>query len=165
MKDKRQRIAVTWPYAAVYSDPAFAASLLQAAANSVGMPYCAPPPNVMHPQLSIIPTEATHPYAYGYHRYMPYQMLHRNSAVAAAAAMPSLAHPHIPALSSSPNEVAYTRLDSCLENEYFENSSSPSNSLSSIVSDVEKVNISCVSFTATSYENHQKHTLAPKIVA
>lgn len=29
MKDKRQRIAVAWPYAAVYSDPAFAASILQ----------------------------------------------------------------------------------------------------------------------------------------
>ncbi|XP_043662292.1 segmentation protein even-skipped [Drosophila teissieri] len=39
MKDKRQRIAVAWPYAAVYSDPAFAASILQAPANSVGMPY------------------------------------------------------------------------------------------------------------------------------
>lgn len=39
MKDKRQRIAIAWPYAAVYSDPAFAASILQAAANSVGMPY------------------------------------------------------------------------------------------------------------------------------
>ncbi|KAI5638091.1 homeobox domain-containing protein [Phthorimaea operculella] len=34
MKDKRQRIAVAWPYAAVYSDPAFAASILQAAASS-----------------------------------------------------------------------------------------------------------------------------------
>uniref|UniRef100_A0AAG5DEP1 Homeobox domain-containing protein n=1 Tax=Anopheles atroparvus TaxID=41427 RepID=A0AAG5DEP1_ANOAO len=43
MKDKRQRIAVAWPYAAVYSDPAFAASILQAAANSVGMPYGYPP--------------------------------------------------------------------------------------------------------------------------
>ncbi|XP_026472092.1 homeobox even-skipped homolog protein 1-like [Ctenocephalides felis] len=39
MKDKRQRIAVAWPYAAVYSDPAFAASILQAAASSVAMPY------------------------------------------------------------------------------------------------------------------------------
>lgn len=137
MKDKRQRIAVTWPYAAVYSDPSFAASILQAAAQSIGMPYCAP--NVMHPQLPMIPTESSHQYAYGYHRYMPYQMHHRN-----AAGLPSLAHPHILPLSSSPNEAVFTRLDSCLENDYFENSSStsPSNSLSSI-SDVEKVNFHC----------------------
>ncbi|KAI5699809.1 hypothetical protein M8J76_007356 [Diaphorina citri] len=33
MKDKRQRIAMAWPYA-VYTDPAFAASVLQAAAAS-----------------------------------------------------------------------------------------------------------------------------------
>lgn len=128
MKDKRQRIAVTWPYAAVYSDPAFAASLLQAAANSVSMPYYAP-----NPQLSIIPPEASHQYAYGYHRYMPYPMLHRNIGT-----MPSLAHSHISPLSTPPNETVFTRLDSCLENDYFENSSSPSNSLSSL-SDVEKV--------------------------
>lgn len=131
MKDKRQRIAVTWPYAAVYADPSFAASLLQAAANSVGMPYCAP--NIMHPQLSIIPSEASHQYPYGY-RYMPYQMLHRNTA-----GMPTLAHSHISPLSTSPNETVFTRLESCLENDYFESSSSPSNSLSSI-SDAEKVN-------------------------
>lgn len=49
MKDKRQRIAIAWPYAAVYSDPAFAASILQAAANSVGMPYGYPHGGV--PQL------------------------------------------------------------------------------------------------------------------
>uniref|UniRef100_A0A8D9BY23 Segmentation protein even-skipped n=1 Tax=Cacopsylla melanoneura TaxID=428564 RepID=A0A8D9BY23_9HEMI len=35
MKDKRQRIAMAWPYA-VYTDPAFAASVLQAAAASAG---------------------------------------------------------------------------------------------------------------------------------
>lgn len=136
MKDKRQRIAVTWPFAAVYSDPSIAASILQAAANSLGMPYCAP--NMMHPQLPMIPTEASHQYAYGYHRYMPYQMHHRNTA-----GLPSLAHPHmLPLSSSSPNETAFTRLDSCLENDYFENSSStsPTNSLSSIP-DVEKVKL------------------------
>lgn len=39
MKDKRQRMALAWPYA-VYTDPAFAASLLQAAAASTGYaPY------------------------------------------------------------------------------------------------------------------------------
>lgn len=126
MKDKRQRFAVTWPYAAVYTNPSLAASLLQAAANSVGMPYCVP--NVMHPPLSMIPSEATHQYPYGY-RYMPYQMLHQN-----AAGMPpsSLAHSHISPLSTSSNETVFTRLDGCLDNDYFESSSSPSNSLSSI---------------------------------
>lgn len=60
MKDKRQRIAMAWPYA-VYTDPAFAASVLQAAAASASsglhgittvaaasysyshMPTCCPP--------------------------------------------------------------------------------------------------------------------------
>lgn len=52
MKDKRQRIAVAWPYAAVYSDPAFAASILQAAATSVALPYAYPglaPPTLLQP--------------------------------------------------------------------------------------------------------------------
>lgn len=49
MKDKRQRIAVAWPYAAVYSDPAFAASILQAAATSVALPYAYP--GLAHPGL------------------------------------------------------------------------------------------------------------------
>lgn len=72
MKDKRQRIAVAWPYAAVYSDPAFAASILQAAANSVGLPYGYTPspilPAVMPAQLST----ASHFSSYGYARYAPY---------------------------------------------------------------------------------------------
>ncbi|KAL1488072.1 hypothetical protein ABEB36_015440 [Hypothenemus hampei] len=42
MKDKRQRMAIAWPYAAVYSDPVFAATLLQAAANSVHYPPAPP---------------------------------------------------------------------------------------------------------------------------
>ena len=74
MKDKRQRIAIAWPYAAVYSDPAFAASILQAAANSVGMPYGygpgAVPPNPLIAQQ--LPTNRL---AYGFPpsvRYNPY---------------------------------------------------------------------------------------------
>ncbi|GLV39648.1 even skipped [Carabus blaptoides fortunei] len=45
MKDKRQRMAIAWPYAAVYTDPAFAASLLQAAASTLPLhyPQAAPP--------------------------------------------------------------------------------------------------------------------------
>lgn len=74
MKDKRQRIAIAWPYAAVYSDPAFAASILQAAANSVGMPYGYPPGPV--PQNPLIAQQLpTSRLAYGFPpsvRYNPY---------------------------------------------------------------------------------------------
>jgi homeobox even-skipped homolog protein len=73
MKDKRQRIAVAWPYAAVYSDPAFAASILQAAANSVGMPY-GYGPNPMMPQMM---PQGNH-FNYGY-RYAPYPIPPRTS--------------------------------------------------------------------------------------
>lgn len=44
MKDKRNRIAASWPYAALCSDPAFAATLLQAAASSLPLHYIQPPP-------------------------------------------------------------------------------------------------------------------------
>lgn len=80
MKDKRQRIAIAWPYAAIYSDPTMAASILQACANSVGMaPYgYAHPP--MIPQMPVMPpqlpsTNSHFPYgaaAAAYHRYGPY---------------------------------------------------------------------------------------------
>lgn len=48
MKDKRQRMAIAWPYAAVYTDPAFAASLLQAAASTLPLHYPPPPPMYSH---------------------------------------------------------------------------------------------------------------------
>ncbi|XP_058452722.1 segmentation protein even-skipped [Malaya genurostris] len=83
MKDKRQRIAVAWPYAAVYSDPAFAASILQAAANSVGMPYGYPPAPML-PQMPVIPpqmpTATTSHFSYGY-RYAPYPIPQRNTSL------------------------------------------------------------------------------------
>ncbi|KAJ0170282.1 hypothetical protein K1T71_014210 [Dendrolimus kikuchii] len=71
MKDKRQRIAVAWPYAAVYSDPAFAASILQAAASSVGLPYGYPSPALIPPfhNPQLLPTG--YPYPYPPYRY-PY---------------------------------------------------------------------------------------------
>ncbi|KAM3956139.1 LOW QUALITY PROTEIN: uncharacterized protein ACR2FA_009929 [Aphomia sociella] len=71
MKDKRQRIAVAWPYAAVYSDPAFAASILQAAASSVGLPYGYPSPALLplhNPQL--LSTGYSYPYAYPRYPYI-----------------------------------------------------------------------------------------------
>lgn len=82
MKDKRQRIAVAWPYAAVYADPTFAASLLQAAANSVAMPY-GYGPNPMIPQMPMIgssqltATATADHYSYAY-RYAPYSIPQRN---------------------------------------------------------------------------------------
>jgi homeobox even-skipped family protein len=114
MKDKRQRIAVAWPYAAVYSDPAFAASILQAAANSVGMPY-AYPPTPMLPQMPVMPqqmpTAASNHFSYGGYRYAPYPIPQRSnpmqtpaypSAAAMLGAMPqgytpiSIPKPHTP---------------------------------------------------------------------
>lgn len=102
MKDKRQRIAVAWPYAAVYSDPAFAASILQAAANSVGMPYppyapaaAAAAAAVANPMLATaMPTMPVpghgSPYAAQY-RYAPYHIPAARPAPASAA--PHM-HPH-----------------------------------------------------------------------
>lgn len=85
MKDKRQRIAISWPYAAVYSDPAFAASILQACATSVSMPYGYPAapimPPVMQPQIPqcAAPTAMSLQSSYSGYRYNPYQMPQRSA--------------------------------------------------------------------------------------
>ncbi|XP_072937676.1 uncharacterized protein [Epargyreus clarus] len=74
MKDKRQRIAVAWPYAAVYSDPAFAASILQAAASSVGLPYGYPSPALLPPfhNPQLLPSGYPYPYPpYPRYPYIP----------------------------------------------------------------------------------------------
>ncbi|CAG9573400.1 unnamed protein product [Danaus chrysippus] len=74
MKDKRQRIAVAWPYAAVYSDPAFAASILQAAASSVGLPYGYPSPGLLPPfhNPQLLPSGYPYPYPpYPRYPYIP----------------------------------------------------------------------------------------------
>ncbi|XP_026760144.2 segmentation protein even-skipped-like isoform X3 [Galleria mellonella] len=72
MKDKRQRIAVAWPYAAVYSDPAFAASILQAAASSVGLPYGYPSPALIPPFHNPQLLPAGYPYPYPPYPRYPY---------------------------------------------------------------------------------------------
>lgn len=105
MKDKRQRIAVAWPYAAVYSDPAFAASILQAAANSVGMPYppyapaaAAAAAAVANPMLATamptmpVPGHAS-PYAAQY-RYAPYHIPAARPAPPAPHMHPHHGHSH-----------------------------------------------------------------------
>ncbi|XP_055309375.1 segmentation protein even-skipped-like [Sitodiplosis mosellana] len=131
MKDKRQRIAVAWPYAAVYADPNFAASLLQAAANSVSMPYYAP--NPMIPQMPVIPpsqipSAAANPYPYGY-RYSPYQIPHRN-------AMNIPAHSHASPLLTPPSGPIFTRgnlvngLNTSFGSDYLQSPSSPMSPLS-----------------------------------
>ncbi|XP_054290590.1 segmentation protein even-skipped-like [Macrosteles quadrilineatus] len=58
MKDKRQRMAMAWPYA-VYTDPAFAASILQAAAASAS-------------GLAAVAANYPYPPAYYPPRYAPY---------------------------------------------------------------------------------------------
>lgn len=138
MKDKRQRIAVAWPYAAVYADPTFAASLLQAAANSVGMPYYAP--NPMIPQMPVIapsqmPTGVGNHYTYGY-RYSPYQITHRNPT-----SIPQ--HTHASHLSPAPNGPTLSRADlgNGLTTDHLRSPTSPLSPLSlSPVSDSDKVN-------------------------
>ncbi|KAM7346164.1 homeobox protein even-skipped [Cochliomyia hominivorax] len=103
MKDKRQRIAVAWPYAAVYSDPAFAASILQAAANSVGMPYPPYPAAAANPMLaSAMPSMPVHGHnPYGQYRYNPYHIPQRPQP----AAHP-LAHAMPPHMSANPMAAA-----------------------------------------------------------
>lgn len=140
MKDKRQRIAVAWPYAAVYADPAFAASLLQAAANSVSMPYYASP---MIPQMPVIaPTQiptANH-YSYNY-RYAPYhQMAQRTPA---GIPPPSHSSPI-----STPPDGPFTRADlmnghnTSFCSDYLQSPTSPLSPLSlSPISDSDKVNM------------------------
>lgn len=61
-------MAIAWPYAAVYTDPAFAASLLQAAASSLPLHYPPPPPMYAphypryHPYPGFgVPSLGTHP--------------------------------------------------------------------------------------------------------
>lgn len=81
MKDKRQRITAAWPYAAVYADPAFAASILQAAANSVAMPF-GYPQNPMLPHVMPHQMPTSSPYAsYGYSRYAPYPIPQRSQSI------------------------------------------------------------------------------------
>ncbi|XP_017012487.3 segmentation protein even-skipped [Drosophila takahashii] len=124
MKDKRQRIAVAWPYAAVYSDPAFAASILQAAANSVGMPYPPyapaaaaaaaaaaavatnpmmaqgmPPMSMPQMQAMQMPGHSAHPAPYGQYRYTPYHIPAR-PAPPHHPAGPHM-HPHMMGTSAS----------------------------------------------------------------
>ncbi|XP_050082208.1 segmentation protein even-skipped [Anopheles aquasalis] len=103
MKDKRQRIAVAWPYAAVYSDPAFAASILQAAANSVGMPYGYPPAPAMLTQMPVLPppvpsapglAAGAHAFTYGYPRYAPYAIPQRTAVPTMNTGLPATSGPN-----------------------------------------------------------------------
>lgn len=74
MKDKRQRIAIAWPYAAIYSDPTMAASILQACANSVGMaPYGGYGHAQLMPQMPVMsPQMPANHFSYSPYRYAPY---------------------------------------------------------------------------------------------
>lgn len=73
MKDKRQRIAIAWPYAAIYSDPSMAASILQACANSVGMAPYGYGHTPLMPQMPVMtPQMPQQHFPYGPYRYAPY---------------------------------------------------------------------------------------------
>lgn len=56
MKDKRQRIIFPWTYPALYADPNFAASMLQATVGPFGMPYAFAPNTVMPQMTPVFPT-------------------------------------------------------------------------------------------------------------
>lgn len=103
MKDKRQRMAMAWPYA-MYTDPALAATLLAAATATL-------PPPPYHGAPGLPPTHLGHSYpaaaaaAYYAARYTPYpgavpatsaSSLHRPHPRTAAAypAHPHLLQPH-----------------------------------------------------------------------
>lgn len=70
MKDKRQRMAMAWPYA-VYTDPAFAASILQAAAASAGGLPIAALASAAYPYAQLPPYYQPHP---ALSRYAPYPL-------------------------------------------------------------------------------------------
>ncbi|XP_006611547.1 segmentation protein even-skipped isoform X1 [Apis dorsata] len=99
MKDKRQRMAMAWPYA-MYTDPALAATLLAAATASLPPPPYHGPPGI--PPTHLAPSyPAAAAAAYYAARYTPYpspvtgtgsSALHRPHP-RTAAAYP--AHPHI----------------------------------------------------------------------
>lgn len=75
MKSKRQHLAIAWPYAAIYSDPTMAASILQACANSVGMAPYAYGHAPLIPQMPVIPPQmqaAGGQFPYHPYRYAPY---------------------------------------------------------------------------------------------
>lgn len=99
MKDKRNRLALAWPYA-VYSDPALAASILQAAAASAGVgalpglaaafnPYSLPP-YYHHPHQTAPPPPASMMPRYTYPGVPPHMhpALHRPAPAPAAPASP-----------------------------------------------------------------------------
>ncbi|KAI4467036.1 segmentation protein even-skipped [Holotrichia oblita] len=99
MKDKRQRMAIAWPYAAVYTDPAFAASLLQAAASSLPLHYPPPPPVYAHPYPRYHPYQnfglpqaglpMPNPAALNLNQNIPLNPMHQSMA-------PSIPHPQLP---------------------------------------------------------------------
>ena len=93
MKDKRQRIAMAWPYA-MYTDPTLAATLIAAA--TAGLP---PPPYGAMPPTHYSPAAAA---AAGYYasRYSPYPTTSNGPAAASSLHRP---HPQHQAAAYSPH--------------------------------------------------------------
>lgn len=95
MKDKRQRMAIAWPLSAVYNDPLFAASILQAAASTVHYP----PPSAMYPPHFRYAPYPTHPF--GVHSTVPMSnpsLLHHQSMAfnSNPSSLPSGLAPNLP---------------------------------------------------------------------
>lgn len=95
MKDKRQRMAIAWPLTAVYNDPLFAASILQAAASTVNYP----PPTAMYPPHFRYTPYPSHPF--GVHPSVPMPnpnlLHHQNMAFASNhSGLPNGLAPNLP---------------------------------------------------------------------
>lgn len=89
MKDKRQRMALAWPYA-MYTDPTIAATILAAASASLPSPYHGGP-GIPSSHLGVAPNyPAAAAAAYYAARYSPYSV----NAAAAAAGAAGLHRPH-----------------------------------------------------------------------
>lgn len=91
MKDKRQRMAIAWPYAAVYSDPAFAASLLQAAASTLNYPSPTPAPTPAYTNMhSYSRFHPYSPYGVGMGSGMHHSMMHAMPAATQLSQLPQM---------------------------------------------------------------------------
>lgn len=102
MKDKRQRMSMTWPFHVAYSDPALAATLLAAAGSLPHIPYPPIPttlPATAHLAPSASPFSAYYRYPPGYHASGgPVHVLHRPPRPNPYLPGPLIPHPSMPTI-------------------------------------------------------------------
>lgn len=106
---KRQHLAIAWPYAAIYSDPTMAASILQACANSVGMAPYAYGHAPLIPQMPIMPPQMQTGGQFPYHayRYAPYPIPPPQRT---PGSTPPATSQQYPLLNGSANQMMYSPL-------------------------------------------------------